>query len=134
MDLNLKNINANLVNVGELEFIQELDTYELPYRVYDVYRHITKDNDNISYEECKKKLIRNIILGHELHVKPGREYKRVFSYKDMLIHINIEERNICYIKTLRNWVNFEKKATLDEIMGIGNIDDKIGGDCNVINQ
>ena len=121
MELNL--IKTDLVNIGEIELIQELDGYRFPNRVYKNYIWNTNNNRNLSYEDAKKKLIRNIVLGVEARMIKGMEHKKVYYYGCLQIHVNINEKSICYIKNnfkgVFPWnVNADKIHILNEIMGI----------------
>jgi len=123
--MELKMINSKLVTVKDLENIQELDLYDLPERIYKRYKETTRGNDFISIEECKKKLIRNIILSYEAPVKVGLEYKRCFYYGCLIIQLNLEERNFCYIdnrfdKGSNFSMDLEKRKVLNYIMGLKN--------------
>lgn len=115
MELNIR--NSEFVNIEDVEFIQELDTYSFPNRVYEVYRNTTNNKD-ISYDQARRKIIRDIILGVELPKKREIKHKRVFSYGCLLIHINTEEKSICYIKNIKNKINKDKKFALNKIMKI----------------
>jgi len=121
--MELKMINSKLVSVRDIEDIQELDTYLLPERVFKIYKERTRANDFIKIEDCKKKLIRNIILAYEAPDKVGLEHKRVFYYGCLLIQLNIEERTICYINNnldidCKFKLDREKRRVLNYIMGI----------------
>jgi len=103
--------------------IQELESFALPERVYEIYKRNTRANDFIKIENCKKKLIRNIILAYEAPEKVGLKYKRVFYYGCLLIQLNIEERTICYINNnldidCKFKLDIEKRKVLNYIMGI----------------
>lgn len=112
----------NLITAEEIELIQELSTYRFPNRVYQKYIHRTKDNENTTYKQAKKKIIRNIILSNEAPTKAGLEHKRVFFYGNLLIQVNIVERCICFISNYRGDFDFEvdedKRSALNEIMEI----------------
>lgn len=115
MDLNL--INSNNITLAEIQRIQELSEYVLPERVYLQYIRCTKGNENLSYDQAKKKIIRNLVLGRKVASFKDCQYKQVFFYNDLMIHINKVEKSICYIKNLAS-VNKAKKEDLNVIMGI----------------
>lgn len=120
MDLNL--VRTDLVTVEEIETMQELSTYRFPNRVYQTYRHKTKNNFNTEYQEAKKKIIRSIILANEAPMRKSIEYKKVFFYGNMIVHINTVEKSICFIDNYQGNFHFyldtEKRRILNEIMGL----------------
>lgn len=120
MELNIK--NSEFVTVGDIEMIQELDKYELPMRVFNKYRSLTRGNDFLKFEQVKKKLIRNMVLGVEAPMIKGMSHKRVFQYGNLQIHANIEEKSIVYILNYDGkflWdISKEKIHSMNEIMGI----------------
>ena len=88
-----------------------------------IYRQCTRGNDFISIEQCKKKLIRNILLGNEAPVKVGLEKKRCFYYECLTIQLNTEEHAFCYIKNEFGVdygfkLDMERRKSLNYIMGI----------------
>lgn len=120
--MDLKMIKTNLVTVQDLEDIQALDTYDLPERVFNFYKQNTRWNDFINIEDCKKKLIRNILLSYEAPMKAEIKHKRVFYYGNLQIHVNEIEKSICYINTYEGsykfHVNRDRKRILNYIMDI----------------
>lgn len=60
----------------------EFVLYDLPNYVYNRYRKITKNNENISYELAQKKLSRNIALAKCLI---NGEYEQLHLYGSLLI-------------------------------------------------
>ena len=123
--MDLKIIRTKKVALRDMININELEKYELPERVYHYYKGNTKGNSSIGIEDCKKKLIRNIILSYEAPQKKGLGRKRVFYYGCLLLQVNIEERSFCYIENKVEKghsfrLNKEKKKTLNYIMGIEN--------------
>lgn len=118
-------INSNLITIEDLENIQYLDGFNLPQRVFEIFKRTTRNNDFLTYEIAKKKLIRNIMLSYEAPEKVGLEYKRVFYFGNLAIHLNLNEKSISYInnnfdieRTFE--MDLKKKKTLNYIMGIRN--------------
>lgn len=136
MELNLKGIEQfENVTVRDMELLNELNTLNFPYRVFKKYKFNVKDNEEIEYEQARRKIMRDIVLGFELPTKDGIEYKRVFLYGNLMIHINTEEKCICYICDARqlhidtsdeNGTSFkisrEKRKELNKIIGIGDVE------------
>ena len=123
MELNI--IRSNKVTVQDIKNMLELDKYELPERTYNYYKQYTNGNDFISIEECKKKLIRNVLLGREAPVKVGFEKVRVFYYGCLTIMIDIEDRSFSYIKNEYGVdygfkLDIERRIVLNYILGIKN--------------
>jgi len=121
--MELKMIRSKLVTIEDLENIQYLDGFNLPQRVFEIFKRTTRNNDFLTYEMVKKKLVRNIMLSYEAPEKVGLEHKRVFYYGCLLIQLNIEERTICYINNnldidCKFKLDIEKRKTLNYIMGI----------------
>jgi len=121
--MELKMINSNLITIEDLENIQYWDGFNLPQRVFEIFKRTTRNNDFLTYEIAKKKLIRNIMLSYEAPEKVGLKYKRVFYYGCLLIQLNIEERTICYINNnldidCKFKLDIEKRKVLNYIMGI----------------
>lgn len=121
--MNLKMINSKVVTVEDMENIQYLDTFDLPNRVFEIYKQNTRGNDFIKIEDCKKKLIRNLMLSYEAPTKEGLLHKRVFYFGNLAIHLNLNEKSISYINNnfdieRRFKMDLEKKKVLNYIMGI----------------
>jgi len=125
IEMELKMINSKLVTVAEIEMIKELDKFRLPIRVFNVYRSFTKGNDFLKFDQVKKKLIRNMVLGVEAPMIVGTEHKKVFQYGNLMIHINLAEGTIAYLQNYDGkffWdISKEKIHTMNEIMGIEEI-------------
>ena len=121
--MDLKMVNTKVITVEDMENIQYLDGFILPERVWKIYKEKTRKNDFISIENCKKKLIRNIMLSYEAPVKVGLEHKRVFYFGNLAIHLNLNEKSISYINNnfdieRKIQINSEKKKMLNYIMKI----------------
>lgn len=120
--MDLRMIKTKLVTVQDMINIQDLDEYYLPERVWKSYASLTRDNDFITYEDCKRKLIRNIILGYEAPPKKGLEHKIVMYYGCLAIHLNLIEHSIAYVNISevahKCYINKEKRKMLNYIMGI----------------
>lgn len=121
--MELRMLKTKLVSVEEMSLIQELYTYELPLRVYDYYIKNIKGNSDVSVQNCKKKLIRNILLSYQAPTKEGLEHKITYYYGCLIIQLNMIEKSICYIQNkLDNKhtykIDMQKRSALDYIMGI----------------
>lgn len=125
--MELKLVSTDMVTIGEIEDIQALDTYHFPYRVFYEYVNHVKHDKFLEYDEVRKKIIRDIIVGEEAPMKSSIYYKIVFYYGNLVIHVNMKEKSICYIKNHKGeefhsnigWEYIEKKkSVLNEIMGI----------------
>ena len=120
--MDLKIVNTDLVTVGEIEMIQELMEYDLPLRVFNVYKTYTKGNDFLKIDEVKHKLIRNIVLGVEMPMIEGMSHKRTFRYGNLLLQTNELEKSLCYVLNYEGRYEFnvskEKIHIMNEIMEI----------------
>jgi len=121
--MDLKVLRTNKVTIDDMEAIQYLSEFSFPNRVYRAYKGMTRNNDFITYEQARKKLIRNIMLSYEAPVKEGLQHKRTMYYGCLLIQLNLEEKSICYVnnsvdKHYHFKMDKERRKALNYIIGI----------------
>ncbi|NFV47207.1 hypothetical protein FDJ70_05895 [Clostridium botulinum] len=78
--------------------------YDLRYGVYEYYINNVKGNENLTYNQVKKKLSSNALSG--VKMPDDREGVEVYRYGNMAIKIQNEE--IVYIHNNKGIKNFER--------------------------
>ncbi|WP_039230522.1 hypothetical protein [Clostridium haemolyticum] len=78
--------------------------YDLRYGVYEYYINNVQGNENLTYNQVKKKLSSNALSGVKMH--DDREGVEVYRYGNMAIKIQNEE--IVYIHNNKGIKNFER--------------------------
>jgi hypothetical protein len=121
MDLNV--VLTRAVTVQDMESIQILSEYKLTEKAYNEYITTIKWNEGMSYEDAKKKIIRDILLSREACPHKKFIYKRLFYYGCLQIGLNEKEKEIYYINNVLGVdydfkLDREKRRMLNKIMGI----------------
>jgi hypothetical protein len=93
--------------------------YGLTNRAYKYYIQNTNGNANLSYFEAKKKLTRNVLLGHKLEQK--EEGKLLVKYGNL--YMLLVDYRIVWIKNYKKVssgfnVDMVRREYLNEILGI----------------
>lgn len=115
------------LNREERRLLRELMTYDVNQGILNTYRYKVRHNKHDTYEICKKKLIRNIILGIR---KESLIYNNTMfaEYGNLVITYNTKKKEITYIENRVGNFGFEpdvkKKEYLNRKLGLVGTGDK----------
>jgi hypothetical protein len=91
--------------------------YELTPEVYITYISRVKHNQNTSWDLCRRKLTRNILLSDKILVKNG-----IITYRYGCLEIEVKDDKIIHIENTRQSYGFEKDMDmynkLNKLLGI----------------
>ncbi|MCD3276702.1 hypothetical protein [Clostridium botulinum] len=97
-------LTKELNHRGETKYSKIETWYDLRYGVYKYYINNVKDNENLTYNQVKKKLNSNALSG--VKMPDDREGVEVYRYGNMAI--KIQDNEIVYIHNNKGVKNFER--------------------------
>ena len=114
----------------ESDFFNKIKKYSIREGAYNVYTHDVKGNKGLSKEECRKKIIRNSVLGFKWNIRDidGKIVKSKSYYGNLAISLDHIKKEIKYIEnrvgTFGYTCDADKKQYLEEKLGLIHINNK----------
>lgn len=101
--------------------------YDITTEVYNTYKNTVKGNKNISYDMCRRKLTRNILLSKIIGNKHGK-----ILYRYGQLEILVRNRLVVWIHNVNSgrhigfYKDMDKYNKLNKILGITNNGKEMG--------
>jgi len=82
---------------------------------YHSYRNVTKGNKSLSYETCRKKLTRNILLAKkgETVIKDNGNIYYIYYYGNLKIVVSVD--TVIYVGQMESSMSYVNKKRYDEL-------------------
>lgn len=99
----------------------KIELFNVSERIHKKFKRSTRGNENISLEDCRKKLTRDYILATSMF-KDGNYEQRYFG--KLIIMVDLESMDIINIKNSKTrigkvYINPREKYELNKLLKIG---------------